>query len=419
MRRLRPADTSGTSPWLFYGQPREQAVPNGIDIVNVQQIELTSPEPEALQALRPHADAQLVTVFGAPHFFSDARFIDALRALFPDACLLGCSTAGEISRQGVQEGGCIVTAVRFASARVTQAATRLGSMEDSFAAGSRIGEQLNSPGLKGVIVLAPGLAINGSALVEGIACRLRHGVPITGGLAADYGAFERTWTLQAGCASTDTVVAVGLHGEALGFCHGSFGGWKAFGPPRRVTACNGNLLQEIDGEPALKVYMRYLGDKQRDLPAAGLLFPFAMFDIATNEMGPVRTILGIDRATETLILAGAVDSGGYLKLMHADNEGLVDGAMEAAVAAHAMAGPGGGGLAILVSCLGRKLVMAKRVVEEVAAVANVFGSNTTLTGFYANGEISPLCAGGSARLHNQTMTVSWLVEREAARAGPP
>jgi hypothetical protein len=67
-------------------------------------------------------------------------------------------------------------------------------------------------------------------------------------------------------------------------------------------------------------------------------------------------------------------------------------------------------LAILVSCVGRKLVMGSRVDEEVEAVGEVLGNNSILTGFYSYGEISPFTPGASCKLHNQTMTVTCLGE---------
>jgi len=378
--------------------------------VKVQQARLKSTVPVPTTALFGNLQPHLVTVFGAPAFFSDRGFVRALQEAFPHACLLGCSTAGEISSEGVTEEDCVLTAVQFASSRAVQASVVLASMEDSFDAGSRLGAQLAAPGLKAILVFAPGVAINGSALVDGMVRRLGSTVPITGGLAGDGGAFARTWTLRSQGASTQEVVAVGLHGDALEFAHGSFGGWKPFGPARRVTRCAGNVVFEIDDEPALAVYQRFLGEHARDLPASGLLFPFAIVDAAGNEAGPIRTILGVDRDAGSLTLAGAVDVGSYLKLMHADTDRLVSGATRAAEVARKVCNVSGDGLAVLVSCIGRKLVMGERVGEEVAAVGRVLGERSTLTGFYSYGEISPHASNRVCGLHNQTMTISWLGE---------
>jgi len=353
----------------------------------------------------------LVTLFGGVKFFTDAGFIAELKQAFPEAILLGCSTAGEINREGVTDDTCVVTAACLEKVVMKATHTLAQDMDDSLAAGVRIGEALKSADLRAVLVFAPGVQINGSDLVEGIASRVGRSLPITGGLAGDGGAFQRTFTIGNEGVSDRAVVAVGLSGDALQFSHGSFGGWEAFGPARKVTRAVGNVLFELDGEPALEVYKRYLGSHAQDLPASGLLFPFAMLGEDHDALGLIRTILAVDDAAGSLTLAGAIDSNGYLKLMHASTDRLVNGAEAAAEAAQAMHANPGDGLAILVSCVGRKLVMGDRVDEEVEAVGEVFGEKATLTGFYSYGEISPFAPGSTCQLHNQTMTITWIGER--------
>ena len=380
--------------------------------MKVLQTILKSPL-DAASALAPLTAIQpnLVLVFGAASFFDDAGLVEHLQKSFPDAALLGCSTAGEIAGEGVLDGACVVTAAALAQVGMRVASTTMRDMDDSLAAGVRIGEALMAVDLKAVLVFGPGVKINGSDLVEGIASRVGRNLPITGGLAGDGGAFLRTFTLGPDGARDDTVVAVGLSGDALQFGHGSFGGWDSFGPARKVTRAVGNVLYELDGEPALEVYKRYLGDHANDLPASGLLFPFAMLGEDHDAIGLIRTILGIDETNGSLTLAGAINPNGYLKLMHASTDRLVNGAESAAEAARAMHANEGDSLAILVSCVGRKLVMGDRVDEEVEAVGDVFGNRATLTGFYSYGEISPFAPGSACQLHNQTMTITWIGEK--------
>lgn len=381
--------------------------------MKIRQAVLDTPDRigSALAALQGFAAApDLVLAFGGVDYFSRGRLAESLRGVFPDAHLLGCSTAGEISGRGVADGSCTLTAISFAQTPLVAAATRLADMEDSFAAGERIGAALPIEDLRLVLVLAPGVSINGSALVDGIAAHIGAGIPITGGLAGDGGAFFKTWTLGDAGVTSDGVVAIGFYGQQLRFGHGSFGGWEPFGPARQVTRCAGNILYELDGAPALEVYKRYLGDYARDLPASGLLFPFAMLGEDFSAAGLIRTILGVNEADGSLTLAGAIQQDGYLKLMHATTDRLVGGAEAAAQAAQQMLAGEGDGLAILVSCVGRKLVMGQRVDEEVEAVGDVFRGQATLTGFYSYGEISPFAPGAACHLHNQTMTVTWLGE---------
>ncbi len=377
--------------------------------MEVTQVTLTSADEltaklQGLASIRPN----FLLAFGAESLLKAVAV--PLATAFASATRVGCTTAGEISSQGVADGTCVVTAVRFDSSHVVESSTVLNGMADSFAAGQRLGQQLPSKDLKAVLVLGQGVAINGSELIAGLASVLGADVPITGGLAGDAAAFKESWVLNGNGVHNDQLVCVGLYGDKLSYAHGSFGGWQPFGPARKVTRSEQNILYELDGEPALEVYKRYLGEHAKDLPASGLLFPFAMLDSDHSEVGLIRTILGVDEVAGSMTLAGDIESAGYLRLMHASTDALVDGAESAAQAAQKMWAGSGASLAILVSCVGRKLVMGGRVDEEVEAVGDVFGQKAVLTGFYSNGEISPFTGNAPCKLHNQTMTITHIAE---------
>lgn len=173
--------------------------------------------------------------------------------------------------------------------------------------------------------------------------------------------------------ASDAIVGVGFYGPSVRFAHG-YGGWEPFGPPRRITRAEGNVLYELDGAPALDLYKRYLGEWAQDLPASGLMFPFDLLDDTRSDLGLIRTILGVDEASKSLTLAGDLVDGGYLRLMHASVDRLVAGA-ETADAARATGPRDGDALAILVSCIGRHLTMGDRVEEEVEAVSATLGDD--------------------------------------------
>lgn len=361
-------------------------------------------ELETIKAMSPN----LLLVFSSiPLLKSVAQ---PLADLFPSAIRAGCSTAGEISSDGVSDGTCVITAVRFDKTKLVESSTRLLGMDDSQAAGKRLAEQLPRDGLRAVLVLGQGVAINGSSLIAGMTGIFGPDIPVTGGLAGDAAAFTETWVLDSQGAHNDRLVCVGLYGENLSFSHGSFGGWTSFGPARKVTRSDHNVLFELDGEPALEVYKRYLGEHAKDLPASGLLFPFSMLGTDHTKVGLIRTILAVDEVNGSLTLAGDIESGGFLELMHASTDALVDGAEAAAEAAKNMMSGSSEGLALLISCVGRKLVMGGRVDEEIEAVGDVFGQGAVLTGFYSNGEISPFTANAECKLHNQTMTITHIAE---------
>lgn len=359
-----------------------------------------------LAAARP----DLVLAFGATGYFATPALADALRAACPGAVIAGCSTAGEIAVDRVYDNSCIITGVRFEGTPVRAASTRIAGMGDSEGAGARLAAALPPQDLAAVLLFGTGVAINGSALVSGLQAGLPPGVTISGGLAADGGAFTRTWTLGPDGSADDQIVAVGLYGKRVKLGYGTYAGWIPFGPARKVTRSVDNVLFELDGERALDVYKLYLGAYARDLPGSGLLFPFEMLGAAHETGGVFRTILGVDEQAGSLTLAGNIDADGYLRLMHSTTERLIDGAETAARGALAGDAQQGAGLAILVSCIGRKLAMGDRVDEEVEAVTDLLAPGTTVTGFYSNGEIAASAFHGDCRLHNQTMTITVLSE---------
>jgi len=363
---------------------------------------------------------QLILVFGSVSALTAPDLLPTLVGAFGSAAMAGCSTAGEIGQQGVTDNQLVVSAVHFDHPGLRAATTELSGMTDSRAAGLRLAEQLASPGLHTVMVFGQGVNINGSALIAGFRDGLAPEVALSGGLAGDGGAFVETLTLSRGAVSSSQIVAIGFTDARTQVKHSSFHGWRPFGPARKVTRCEGNVLYELDGSPALDVYKKYLGEYAKDLPGSGLLFPFEMLGQELQTSGLIRTILGVDDANGSLILAGDIDADGYLRLMHASTDSLVDGAQDAASAigientgTGAEAGKDAS-LAVLVSCVGRKLVMGSRVDEEVEAVTEVLGRGTCVAGFYSYGEISPSLQGGmTCNLHNQTMTITHLSEHVA------
>ena len=112
-----------------------------------------------------------------------------------------------------------------------------------------------------------------------------------------------------------------------------------------------------------------------------------------------------------MTFAGDVPEGNYARLMKASFERLVDGAAESAKQSQETGSPAPE-LAVLVSCVGRKLVLKQRVDEEVESVQDALGPDATLTGFYSYGEICHVGAGEKQpELHNQTMTITTFSEK--------
>ena len=365
-------------------------------------------------------NAELVLLFGTNDSLAGGR-VQEVKQRYPKAHLFGCSTAGEIHGSEVVDDSLVVTAIRLERSALHGAKVELTDMAQSYAAGERLaallpesvplaGEPEGKAKLAHVFVLSDGLHVNGSDLVRGLAEHLAPHVTVTGGLAGDGARFNATLVIYDGEPADRTIAAVAFYGSRLKVGFGSLGGWDPFGPERMITKSKGNVLHELDGRSALGLYERYLGDHARELPAAGLLFPLSLRTRA-GETPVVRTILGINREEQSLTFAGDVPEGSYARLMKANFDRLIDGAMGAAQTSYEALGSAPAELALLISCVGRKLVLKQRVEEEVEGVRDILGPEAVFAGFYSYGEISPFTPGAKCELHNQTMTITTLSER--------
>lgn len=368
------------------------------------------PLPAALDSPRT-----LVLAFGASRLPPDATALRDLTAAFPRSLVVGCSTAGEIAGDAVQDDSLSVAVARFEHTRLALALAEVEDVTDSGGAGDALVRQLRLAGddLRAVFVLSDGLHVNGTPLVAALRSGLGPGVVLSGGLAGDGSAFERTWVLARGRVVDGCVVAVGLYGDRLQVGSGCRGGWMDFGPERRITRSAGNVLFELDGKPALDLYKSYLGDLAQGLPGSALRFPLSIRRPGDTAPPLVRTILAVDEESRALTFAGDMPEGHAARLMRTTNDSLIDSA--GAASAQALDGidavAGGDVLVVSVSCVGRRLVLGERTEEEIESVLEAAPRGAAHVGFYSYGEISPGAAGGPSELHNQTMTVTAIRER--------
>lgn len=346
--------------------------------------------------------------FGARSIFEQTKRYAELKTLFPNAEIQLCSTSGEILGESVRDNTLVVAAIEFDKTEVKSAFLNQSLVNDSYKLGVELGSALPHKDLKAVFLLADGNLINGSDLVEGLTFALPNTIHISGGLAGDGDKFEKT-LVGLNCEPTEGLVGlIGLYGEAINLSYGSDGGWDNFGPERIVTKSKGNVLSEIDGKSALSLYKEYLGSYANQLPSSALHFPLSIS--TDNESSLVRTILKIDNTKDEMIFAGNIPEGSKVRFMKANVDRLVDAASKASAETTDNHQNAQNKLAILISCVGRKLVLGHRTEEEVEAVKENIGDQTGTIGFYSYGEISPLGDSFSCQLHNQTMTITVISE---------
>ncbi|HVW95318.1 MAG TPA: FIST N-terminal domain-containing protein [Mucilaginibacter sp.] len=346
----------------------------------------------------------LILGFGSKRILQEEDIYVKLKRSYPKSEIVLCSTSGEIFDETVLDDSVSVVIMEFEKTAIKTVSININDEQNSFEAGKSLFTRLKQDDLAYMLVISDGGLVNGSELVRGIEQVNLRNVPVTGGLAGDGDKFNYTIV---GCNETPkkgNIVAVGFYGSSLKIGHASMGGWDIFGPEKKVTRSSSNRLYEIDHKNALDLYKQYLGKYADELPGSALLFPlYVRPEGTTNSV--VRTILSIDQDEQSMIFAGDIPEGSYIRFMKANFDKIIDAATQAAGTSLTQITEKPK-LALLISCVGRKLILGNRIDEEIEAVREVFGNDTLLSGFYSYGEISPLDIKAKCELHNQTMTIT-------------
>ncbi len=352
--------------------------------------------------------ADLILVFGQRTLLEKVKPYTNLKLSFPNAQIVICSSSGQISNQCVIEKEIVATAIDFEKTTIRTCEFDIVGNNDINDLGEMINTKLGSPELKSILVLSEGTHINGTELINELIKQTNKKIPIFGGLAGDEYAFQKTIVGLNSDARVGKIVVIGFYGDHIRFGYGSEGGWGDFGPEREVTQSDKNILYKIGDWYALDLYKEYLGKYAKELPGSSLYFPLSMKEKGSSA-SVVRTILSIDEEKKSMTFAGNIPQGSMVRLMKGNIDKLIEASSEAAM--KIVQQPDSNiRLALLVSCVGRRIVLGDRVEEELEVVKEIFGPKTILSGFYSYGEIAPTIEQVACELHNQTMTITTLYE---------
>ena len=336
-------------------------------------------------------------------------FIKGIAKAVKTPNLIGCTTDGEIASDGFHQESAVLAGVAAPHVGFHLCwEENLGA--DSEAAGRRLARQLPG-GVRFVHLFSDGLTGNGCALLRGMQNELGPTLPISGGTAADGERFQRTYQFADSRLLTNAAVALGFSGNFhLGL--GVNSGWSPVGIGKKVTKASGHILYELDGEPALEVYRRFLGKHAEQLPAVGVEYPLALMDGASlcahqdlEYPYLLRATMAVNPEEGSIQFAGEIPQGALVYLTCGDSQSLLK-ASEAAVR-QALAELKGAkpALAFAFCCMARRILLGRHTKEEAQRILQELGP-VPLVGFYTYGEFSPAQQGTPSVLHNETATVS-------------
>lgn len=333
------------------------------------------------------------------------RFLRGLVAGLGTDQLVGCTTDGEIASTGVYSNSVVLAGLISDRLHFTLAAVS-ELHRDSEEAGRRLAEALGDQ-VRHVQLFSDGITGNGCGLLRGLRAAWRgRQVPVTGGCAGDQGRFVQTFQFLGDRVLTDAAVAIGFQGDfALGT--GVRSGWCPIGLAKKVTRAQGNTLYELNHQPALEVYERFLGKHAAKLPAVGVEYPLGLVsECQEDDCYLLRATMSVNRQNGSITFAGEIPVGATVRLTCGDSNAILEASAEATSRALAALEGQPPALAFLYSCMARKIVLGRRTGEEFATVRRLLGPEVPLIGFYTYGEYCPWERDGENYFHNETAVIT-------------
>ncbi len=342
-----------------------------------------------------------------------------LRATLAAACraagcaeIIGCTTAGEITDRGlVHDGVAVLLVASNTSAAGVAFAGRLKVDAQGVArklSGS-VGELRRRVGARDVrhlttVVLTDGLSGSGEKLVAELYERSQGGAQIVGGAAGDEGRFKATFVGAGENASTDAAATLHVFSASpwgVGVNHGLRSTTKQM----RVTKAIGNVVFELDGEPAFAIYVRHAAARGVALTPENAA-PY----LIGNELGIhfferiIRARAPLAVGTDgSLTCAAEIPQGSMVSILDGDPQSMVEAARSAAMEAKEHLGSGEAAGVLLFDCVCRGMILKHGFDREIDAVRSVFGDVPT-AGFLTYGEIARY-RGRLDGWHNATAVV--------------
>ncbi len=348
-------------------------------------------------------NSQLVLVFGDIQILSKATCYADLKKIYPSSNIIFVSDSGSILDTNVYEQTLVSTALFFKQSTISIVSEIFTETSNAYEIGKKLWWSIDTHGLKHVMIFCEWLWINGSDVVRWVRENLPSNITLSWGLAGDSMKHEKTFVTLNDSPSGEHIILIGFYGDTLQISCSTVWISETFWIKRMITKSRWNILYEIDGEPALDLYKRYLWDEAINLPWNWFYFPLQITS-PDKKVQLVRILLGIDESTKSVSFGGDIPQWYEACFLRTCVESLIDWAGNAAK--NILQSLPEADISLLISCVGRKAVLKQRVEEELENIRFILGQKPVLAGFYSYGEIAPSSDKQWCFLHNLTMTIT-------------
>ncbi len=352
---------------------------------------------------------QLVLAFSSPNLMKKDNIYNSLKKFYPNAEIVIVSTAWEIYNTEVYDETVSVNAFYFEKTKIKVVSKELKDIKDSFNIAQNLVKEINKEDLKYTLIFQDWLWINPEYFLGWIKSILSKNVWITWWLAWNISDPQKTYVSHNNKATEKNIaVLVAFYGESINIWNASFAWFDTFWIERIITKSKENIVYEVDWEPILDLYKKYLWEKSKELPASWVYFPISIYK-ENKKNWIIRSILTIDEKVWSITFSGNVPQWYKASLMKTNYSKLINKAWKAAeLSLKQNSNPQ---FALLISCVGRRIILKQRTEEEIEEIRYILWEKVKIWGFYSYWEIWINWDTFDYELHNQTMTIALFSEK--------
>ena len=350
----------------------------------------------------------LALVFSS-HDLADKNLLNSVEIGAP---LVGCSAAAIIMGDSIFKHGVAVMLLESsADLHVSAACVNNLKEKSSLVAGEQLGEALLKSTLNVRrdlgLIFVDDLSRDSHNLIYGLQERLGTSFPLIGAFASDSlsstnrAVYFNHQQYRSACAGI-------LWGGKINFGVDTQHGWKPLGKPRNVTKAEDNIVYEIDGAPAAKLYEEYLARNVRQLKK-DLRHLTVFYPLGINLEGEQECLLRNISAIHddgSLVVQGNIPQNSQVRLMIATKESCLSATQQAlANVTKEVAQPD---FLLVFSSISRYILLGKNAPQELAIIREGMKKNTPVIGLYTYAEQAPLKNmnyRGASYIHNQSITL--------------
>ncbi len=358
-----------------------------------------------------HAD--LALIFTSAEFAQEA-ILKIINNLLGEIPITGCSSLGIITNKGIFRYGLAIILINLSPQMFFNiASVKDISQKNPLDCGRELGDKLLY-GCKDVnrdlsIIFSDGLIADATSLINGIQESLGRSFPLLGASASDNFTFSKTFQYYNHEVLSDSCCGLLLGGK-MNFGFGIKHGWQPLGKIRQITKSYGNIIEEIDGQPAVKLYEDYLAKDllalTKELQRISIYYPIGVYLQGEKEY-LLRNVKSI-KNDGSLVTQGDVPQDSKIRLMISTKESCLAAATAACQEAKNNLRTQKAKLVMIFDSASRFSLLGKQHQKELEIIKSTFGENTPLVGIYTYGEQAPLKAInylGRAYFHNQSINV--------------